>query len=70
MDRDKWLQRDFSQVKDDYFYLRLNSDPDYGNCIVCEDHSSIHIRTQKAEEHFVVTIYGEEGLKLHKEQWD
>ena len=67
---DKWLQGDFSEVKDDYFYLRLNSDPDYGNCIVCEDHSSIHIRTERAEEHFVVTLYGEEGLKRHREQWD
>lgn len=67
---DKWLQEDFSQVKDDYFYLRLEGDQDYGNCIVCEDHSSIHIRTKKAEEHFVRTLYGEEGLQRHKEQWN
>ncbi|MCG7333664.1 S-layer homology domain-containing protein [Sporosarcina sp. ACRSM] len=67
---DKWLQGDFSQVKNDYFVLRRIGDYEYGNCDVCEDHSSIHIRTKKAEEHFVVTIYGEEGLKRHKEQWD
>lgn len=67
---DKWLQGDFSQVKDDYFYLRSQSDSDYGNCDVCEGHSDIHIRTQRAEEHFVRTLYGEEGLKRHQEQWD
>ncbi|WP_252504456.1 S-layer homology domain-containing protein [Sporosarcina sp. Marseille-Q4943] len=66
---DKWLQGDFSQVKDDYFYLRLTSDAEYGNCDVCEDHSSIHIRTKRAEEHFVRTLYGEEGLQRHREQW-
>ena len=67
---DKWLQGDFSQVKDDYFYLRSQSDSDYGNCDICEGHSDIHIRTQRAEEHFVRTLYGEEGLQRHREQWD
>ena len=67
---DKWLQGDFSQVKDDYFYLRSQSDSDYGNCDICEGHSDINIRTQKAEEHFVRTLYGEEGLQRHREQWD
>ncbi len=66
---DKWLQGDFSQVKDDYFYLRSQSDSEYGNCDVCEGHSDIHIRTQRAEQHFVVTLYGEEGLQRHWEQW-
>nr|WP_285853411.1 S-layer homology domain-containing protein [Sporosarcina luteola] len=66
---DKWLQGDFSQVKDDYFYLRSQSDPEYGNCDVCEGHSDIQIRTQRAEEHFVVTLYGEEGLQRHRGQW-
>lgn len=67
---DKWLQEDFSQVKDDYFHLRLKGDPEYGNCDVCEDHSSIHIRTKKAEEYFVRTLYGEERLQRHMEQWN
>ena len=67
---DKWLNGDFSQVKDDYFDLRSIGDTEYGNCDVCEDHSSIHIRTQRAEEHFVVTVYGEEGLQRQKEQWN
>ncbi|HJF33516.1 MAG TPA: S-layer homology domain-containing protein [Sporosarcina psychrophila] len=65
----KWLDGDFSQVKDDYFELRRIGDPEYGNCDICEDHSSIHIRTQRAEEHFVDTIYGEEGLQRHRLQW-
>ena len=67
---DQWLQGDFSEVKDHYFYLRLKSDPEVGNCDVCLGHSDIHIRTQKAEEHFVVTLYGEEGLQRHREQWN
>ena len=66
---DKWLQGDFSELKDDYFDLRRMSDSDYGNCDVCEGHSDIHIRTQKAEEYFVLTLYGEEGLQRHREQW-
>lgn len=66
---DQWLQGDFSEVKDHYFYLRLKTDPEAGNCDVCLDHSDIHIRTQKAEEHFVLTLYGEEGLQRHREQW-
>ena len=52
------LQGDFSELKDDYFDLRRMSDSEYGNCDVCEGHSDIHIRTQKAEEHFVLTLYG------------
>ena len=66
---DQWLQGDFSEVKDHYLYLRLRSDPEVGNCVECLDQSDLHIRTQKAEEQFVITLYGEEGLQRHREQW-
>ena len=46
--------RDFSEVKDHYLYLRLRSDPEVGNCVECLDQSDLHIRTQKAEEQFVI----------------
>ena len=67
---DKWLQGDFSEVKDDFNYLRLISDPEYGNCELCDADSYFKIRTQRAEEHFVRTIYGEEGLQRHRKQWN
>ena len=49
--------------------MRLMGDPEDGNCDECVGHSDIHIRTQKAEEQFVLTLYGEEGLQRHREQW-
>ncbi|MBB4825026.1 hypothetical protein HNO89_002252 [Sporosarcina luteola] len=64
---DKWLQGDFSQVTKDYEDLQIISDPEYGNCAVCD--RTYNIRTKRAEEHFVRTIYGEEGLQRHREQW-
>ena len=61
---------DFSKMKDDFFTLKAIGDPDYVNCEVCEHKFAINIRTQRAEELFVRTLYGEEGLQRHREQWN
>lgn len=67
---DRWLKGDFSKIKDEFFTLKAIGDLDFFNCAVCEHKFTINIRTKRAEEVFVRTLYGEEGLQRLKEQWN
>lgn len=66
---DKWMKGDFSAIQEEYFILKAIGDPEFFNCTVCDGLFNVNIRTDRAEEHFVRTIYGEEGLQRHREQW-
>ncbi|MBO0587994.1 S-layer homology domain-containing protein [Sporosarcina sp. E16_8] len=66
---DRWLKGDFSKIKDEFFTLKAIGDPDFFNCAVCEQKFAINIRTKRAEEVFVRTLYGEEGVQRHQQQW-
>ncbi|MCG3088358.1 S-layer homology domain-containing protein [Sporosarcina cyprini] len=63
----KWLQGDFSQVIKDYEDLQYIYNQEYSNCTICD--RNYNIRTNRAEEYFVRTLFGEEGLQRHREQW-
>jgi hypothetical protein len=67
---DRWLQGDFSKIKDEFFALKAIGDLEFFNCTICEEKFAINIRTERAEEVFVRTIYGEEGLQRHQAQWN
>lgn len=61
-------QRRFLEIKDEFFTLKAIGDPDFFNCAVCEQKFAINIRTKRAEEVFVRTLYGEEGVQRHRQQ--
>lgn len=65
----RWLENDFSEAKKDYFALLAAQDPENMAADNWDDPSRINIRTQEAEEHYILKIYGEEALKRHKEQY-
>lgn len=66
---DRWLEGDFSEIKNDWFTL-LAQDPENMSSDSWNDPSRIKIRTKEAEEYYVLKLLGEEALKRHKEQYD
>ena len=69
---DRWSAGDFSRVQQDYIELYTIYDSEYFVwCMeeTCLDSTTLHVRTKRAEEFFIRTVFGQKGVERHNEQW-
>ncbi|GKV56589.1 hypothetical protein NCCP2222_25360 [Sporosarcina sp. NCCP-2222] len=68
----RWAAGDFSKVQQEYITLTGIYDSEYYVwCLeeLCLNSSNLHVRTKRAEEFFIRTVFGQKGLERHYEQW-
>lgn len=62
---DKWLQGDFSTVEEDYLTIRnIKGDPSQQS-----ESPVLKVRTAEEEQKYIEHFFGDEGVQIHKRDW-